>query len=107
MPHLEFITKILTLWFKEGYSEGELTIEPEWYVLWEPSELEEINQDYKIDQYAPGFTSFGGNGGGELFVINENKEVFYLPTIGMNAESTIKIAGSLEEFKSYIIREDF
>ena len=77
-------------------------MEPEWYVLWRPEEIEEFNRDYQLSQYAPGFLTFGGNGGGELLVVNEIGEVFYMPTIGMAPDAAIKIASSLQEFKGYM-----
>ena len=99
---MDEIKTILENWLQEGYSEGELSVEPEWYVLWKPQELEEINQDYELAQYAPGFISFGGNGGGELLVLNSSKEVFYIPSIGMDPDSAIKISDNLDEFKTYM-----
>lgn len=73
---IEAIKQVLRSWLEEGYLEGELSVEPEWYVLWQPEELEEFNRDYQIAEYAPGFLTFGGNGGGELLVVNEAEEVF-------------------------------
>ncbi|MBR7801520.1 SMI1/KNR4 family protein [Undibacterium fentianense] len=100
--NIELIKQILYSWIDEGFLEGELSVEPEWYVLWPPSELEELNRDYQLSEYAPGLMAFGGNGGGELLVLNEFGEVFYLPTIGMAPEEAIKIAGNLNEFKAYM-----
>jgi len=99
---IEAIKQVLKSWLEEGYLEGELSVEPEWYVLWQPEELEELNRDYQIAEYAPGFLTFGGNGGGELLVVNEAEEVFCMPCIGMAPESAIKIANSLQEFKGYM-----
>jgi len=96
---MEELKELLESWFQEGYSEGELSVEPEWYVLWRPEEVEEINRDYELAKYAPGFISFGGNGGGELLVTNSAQEVFYMPCIGMEPDSAIKISGSIHEFK--------
>ncbi|MGR2740926.1 hypothetical protein ACUY1T_20970 [Billgrantia sp. Q4P2] len=99
---MDEIRRTLKLWLAEGYSEGELSVEPEWYVLWRPDEIDEINRDYELEECAPGFITFGGNGGGELLVVNNEGAVFYLPAIGMAPEAAIKIAGSLQEFKSYM-----
>jgi len=96
------LAKVVSKWNEEGYIEGELLIEPEWYVLWEPDDLDEINNDYQLSKYAPEFTTFGGNGGGELLVVNAVGEVFYLPEIGMSPEVAIKIASSLCKFKEFM-----
>ncbi len=99
---IEAIKQVLRSWLEEGYLEGELSVEPEWYVLWQPEELEEFNRDYQIAEYAPGFLTFGGNGGDELLVVNESEEVFYIPSIVMASDTAIKIANSLQEFKGYM-----
>ncbi|WP_257326052.1 SMI1/KNR4 family protein [Pseudoalteromonas rhizosphaerae] len=100
--NIQSIKAVLRSWIDEGFIEGELSVEPEWYVLWRPEEIEEFNRDYQLSQYAPGFLTFGGNGGGELLVVNEIGEVFYMPTIGMAPDAAIKIASSLQEFKGYM-----
>lgn len=99
---IEEIKQTLQSWIDEGFIEGELSVEPEWYVLWRPEEIEEFNRDYQLSEYAPGFLTFGGNGGGELLVVNSSGQVFYMPKIGMAPEAAIKIAGSLQEFKGYM-----
>ena len=100
--NIEVVKQTLKSWIDEGYIEGELSVDPEWYVLWRPEELEEINRDYELQEYAPDFISFGGNGGGELLVVNDQGEVFYIPAIGMSPDTAIKIAASLQEFKGYM-----
>ncbi|EJB8584231.1 SMI1/KNR4 family protein [Vibrio parahaemolyticus] len=102
MSKLDELKKVLAEWISEGYIEGDLLVEPEWYVLWQPEELEEINEDYQLEEYAPGFVTFGGNGGGELLVINDVGEVFFIPAIGMSSDTAIKIASSLSHFKGFM-----
>ncbi|MDO8846220.1 SMI1/KNR4 family protein [Methylicorpusculum sp.] len=100
--NIEKLKKILQSWIDEGFVEGELLVEPEWYVLWRPEEIEEFNRDYQLSEYAPGYLTFGGNGGGELLVVNVQGEVFYIPAIGMAPDTAIKIANNLEEFKGFM-----
>ncbi|MBZ9613766.1 hypothetical protein [Rheinheimera maricola] len=100
--NIDTIKQTIQFWIDEGYIEGELSVEPEWYILWRPEELEEFNGDYQLPEYAPGFVTFGGNGGSELLVVNEIGEVFYMPAIGMAPDTAIKIASTLEEFKGYM-----
>jgi len=90
---------ILSEWLSEGYQEGELSVDPSWYILWRPEELDELNKDYELEEYAPGFVTFGGNGGGELLVVNSTGSVFYMPAIGMEPDAAIPISSSLSEFK--------
>ena len=98
--NIEDLKKILRLWIEDGFVEGELSVEPEYYILWRPEELEEFNRDCQLSEYAPGFITFGGNGGGELFVVNESGEVFYIPAIGMAPDTAIKISDNLQQFRS-------
>ena len=100
--NIEAIKQQLKYWFDEGFVEGELAVEPEWYVLWRPEEVEEFNRNYQLSEFAPGFVTFGGNGGGELLVVNEQGEVFCMPAIGMAPDTAIKIASSLQEFNGYM-----
>lgn len=100
--NIDVIKQTLKSWLDEGLYEGELTVAPEWYILWLPEELEEFNRDYQLEEYAPGFFTFGGNGGGELLVVNESGEVFYMPCIGMAPDTAKKTANSLQEFKGYM-----
>ncbi|MBC3882843.1 hypothetical protein H8K35_14975 [Undibacterium sp. LX40W] len=99
--HIEALKEILCSWIEEGFLEGELSVDPGWYVLWLPVELEELNQGYQLSEFAPGFIAFGGNGG-ELLALNQVGEVFYLPAIGMEPDDAIKIAGDLLEFKGFM-----
>ena len=98
----DMIKQVLKSWIDEGFLEGELSVQPEWYVLWRPEELEDFNRDYQLAESAPGFLTFGGNGGGELLVINESGEVFSMPCIGVESGSATKIASTLQEFKCYM-----
>jgi hypothetical protein len=88
----------------DGFIEGELSIDPLWYIIWEPENIKEYNKDYELAEYAPGFVAFGSNGGGELLVVDEKGAVFTLPAIGMEPEVAIKIAESIEDLKQYMER---
>ena len=37
---IEEIKQSLQSWIREGFIDGKLSTEPEWYVLWHPEELE-------------------------------------------------------------------
>jgi hypothetical protein len=88
----------------EGYTEGELSIDPLWYVIWEPENLDKYNKDYELAEYAPGFVAFGSNGGGELLVVDAEGAVFVLPAIGMKPKYANKIAESIEDLKKHMER---
>ena len=86
----------------EGYIEGELSIDPLWYIIWEPDNIAEYNDDYELSKYAPGFTAFGSNGGNELLVIDNTGLVYTIPAIGMEPQYADKIADSISDLKQYM-----
>ena len=100
--NIEDLVDVVTAWRAEGYLGGELDVDPQWYELWLPEKIGPFTEEYEIPKYAPGYLTFGGNGGGELLVVNKSGEVFYMPSIGMSKDTAIKIASSLDEFKGYM-----
>ncbi len=88
--------------FEEGFTEGELTVDPLWYVLWKPEKLDEFNSDYEVSAFAPEFTAFGTNGAGELLAVDSAGKVYMIPAIGMSSDYARLIAESIAEFKTYM-----
>ena len=79
----------------EGFTrEGDT---PGCVVLWSLDQLDEFNLDYAVEELAPGYIGFGGNGGGELLAFDISGAVFMLPMIGLAADVAIKVAGSFTE----------
>ncbi|MDH5654232.1 MAG: hypothetical protein OEZ39_20445 [Gammaproteobacteria bacterium] len=87
---------------EEGFVEGELSIDPLWYIIWEPENLEEYNKDYKLAEYLPGYIAFGSNGGNELLVVDGSGTVYTVPAIGMELRYANKIAESISDLKQYM-----
>jgi hypothetical protein len=87
---------------EEGYIEGELSIDPLWYIIWEPENLVKYNHEYEVPVYSPGFTAFGENGSNELLVIDEAGVVYAIPAIGMEPKYANKLADSIGEFKEFM-----
>ena len=86
----------------EGFIEGELSIDPFWYVIWEPENIDTFNTEYEVKKYAPGFTAFGSNGGNELLVVNDSGMVFTIPAIGMEPQYAEKIAENISDLRRYM-----
>lgn len=87
---------------EEGYIEGELKVDPFWYIIWKPEEIDECNANYQFSEYAPGYTGFGDSGSNELLAVNDNGEVFIIPAIGMESRYSEKIASSIDELKQHM-----
>lgn len=83
-------------------AEGELGVEPGWFVVWSAEEALSATDEYEIPRYLPGYFCFGGNGGGELFVVpiiasNNRQPAYMVPAIGMATRYLTEIAASFDE----------
>lgn len=88
----------------EGPNEGGLSVEPGWFQLWSPAEVEQLNRDYHVQEFVPEFVGFGSNGGGELLAFDAAGRVFMLPFVGMSTRDARQVAGSWAEFVERIER---
>ncbi len=86
----------------EGYNEGELEVDPLWYIIWKPEEIDQFNEEYQFLEYAPEFTGFGDSESNELLAVNSLGQVFTIPAIGMEPKCAEKIAESIDELKQYM-----
>ena len=88
-----------------GPKEGGLSVDPGWFQLWPPSEIEHWNQAYQVEEFAPGFLGFGSSGGGELLAFDAEGRVVMIPMVGMSADEARPVAGSWSEFVKKIERD--
>ncbi|HEU6450555.1 MAG TPA: SMI1/KNR4 family protein [Gemmatimonadaceae bacterium] len=76
--------------------EGELGVEPGWFALWRAEEVAEMNAEYQVPEFLPGFVGFGSNGGGEMLAFGATPErlgrVYAVPFIPMEAEEALELA---------------
>jgi hypothetical protein len=85
-----------------GLREGPLTLDPGWYQLWPLAEVAQLNMDYQIERWAPGFLAFGSSGGGEILVFDASHRIFIIPAIGMSPGLARLVANSWSEFENSI-----
>lgn len=83
--------------FQGFTSDGEM---PCYVSLWELSDIPGCNSDIQIQEFAPGFLAFGGDGGGEILAFDALGAVYMLPLIGMEPGVAIKLADSFTELTS-------
>ena len=88
----------------DGPKEGGLTVDPGWFQLWPPAEVEQMNRDYHVPESAPGFLGFGSSGGGELLAFDASGRVVMIPFITMSPEDALPVASSWNEFIERIER---
>ncbi len=81
-----------------GPKEGGLAIEPGWFQLWPPDEVNKLNRDYQVEEFAPGFLGFGSSGGGEMLAFDADGRIVMIPFVGMSADDARPVAGSWTAF---------
>jgi hypothetical protein len=72
-------------------------------ILWRLEELLELNESYRIYEFARGLFLFGSNGGGEAFAFDmrsDQKLIVSMPYIGMAIDSVHPICDDFEVFLS-------
>lgn len=67
--------------FMRKHNGGEGDIGETWFILFPLEELQEINDDYEIEEFLPGHIIIGSNGGGELYGIDEDGNYFNVPAL--------------------------
>lgn len=81
----------------DGPKEGGLSVQPLWFQLWPAGQVEQLNREYRVAEFAPGFLGFGSNGSGELLAFDATGRVFMIPLVGMSAEDARPVADSWSE----------
>jgi len=82
---------------------GEGFVGEAYAMLWRCEDLIEYNQNYQVEELAPGFFLIGSNGGGEAYAFNlsSGSPVLYeLPFIGMESQYANTAADSFGLFLS-------
>lgn len=67
--------------FMKKHNGGEGDIGEAWLVLYSLEELQEINDDYEIEQFLPDHIIIGSDGGGELYGIDGKGNYFNVPVL--------------------------
>jgi hypothetical protein len=87
-----------------GLKEGSLSVEPGWFQLWAPAEIEQLNRAYQVPEFAPGFLGFASSGGGEMLAFDAKGRIVMIPFIGMSPRYARPVADSWSEFVEKIKR---
>ncbi|WFC40544.1 SMI1/KNR4 family protein [Pseudoxanthomonas sp. SE1] len=76
----------------EGFTVGDDM--PGYVALWPLAEISGNNADIVIQEHAPGYLAFAGNGGGEVLAFDATGAVYMLPLIGMEPRYAVRVANS-------------
>jgi hypothetical protein len=82
----------------DGPKEGGLSVDPGWFQLWSPDEVQRWNREYRVHEFAPGFLGFGSSGGGEMLAFDAGSRVVMIPMVGMSPDEARPVANSWREF---------
>ena len=87
---------------------GEGLVGPNAYViLWQLSELAELNNAYQVEEYAPGLLIFGSNGGGDAYAFDtlaSGMPIVSVPFVGMERSLVRTLAPSFNDFLTVLSR---
>ncbi|RCS56437.1 SMI1/KNR4 family protein [Parvibium lacunae] len=89
--------------FLEKANGGEGFIGENYLILWTAEELAQFNNEYEVQDYAPGLVLFGSDGGGEGYAFDARTTpapIVQVPFIGMDLMYARQMAGSFSEFVS-------
>lgn len=67
--------------FMKKHNGGEGDIGETWLIFYPMEELQQLNDDYEIEQFLPEHIIIGSNGGSELYGIDNKGNYFNVPVI--------------------------
>ncbi|PTS99127.1 cell wall assembly protein [Pedobacter sp. HMWF019] len=78
---------------------AEIRTEDHYVLLWPIPEIIQLNEDYGVEEYAPGFFLFGSDGGGTAYAIEKATGfIFELPFIAMSKDEAIFKSKNFTDF---------
>lgn len=95
--------------FMARYNGGEGFFGKQYLILWRAEELAPFNQDYQVDEYAPGILLFASSGGGEAFGFDLRSDILpivQVPFVGMHLEQAKVVARNFIELLEKVSRSD-
>ena len=72
--------------------------ENSYLILWEKSDIEELNDDYEVNEFLTNSILIGSDGGDIAYGINEEGKFFLVPFIGMDDDEVEILGNNFEEF---------
>lgn len=72
--------------------------ENSYLILWEKSDIEELNDDYEVNEFLTNSIFIGSDGGDIAYGINEEGKFFSVPFIGMDDDEVELMGNNFEEF---------
>lgn len=89
--------------FMHEHNGGEGDIGENYLVLFPLEELAAVNDNYDTENTMPGCVIIGGDGGGELYGVDENGRYFNIPAPDMGAEKASYLGDKFEDLVRNIV----
>ena len=72
--------------------------ENSYLLLWGKSDIEELNDDYEVNEFLTNSVLIGSDGGDTAYGINEEGKFFSVPFVGMDDDEVEIMGNDFEEF---------
>lgn len=87
------------LMFMKEHNGGEGSVgESAYLMLYRLEELQEINDDYNVEEFLPEHCFIGSSGGGESYGVDKDGNFFAVPDIPMSLEEKIILGNTFFDF---------
>ena len=107
--NLKFLLPVDYLQFLEQMNGGEGFVGNNYLRAWPVEELIQDNNEYHVEEFAPGLFLFGSSGGGEAFAFDARSTppvIVAVPFIVLNLEDAIVIAPTFTAFLQHLYRSE-
>lgn len=94
--------KIFEGYIKQTISGEGMVGENSYLILWEKSEIEELNDGYETQEFLSNILLIGSDGGDTAYGIAVNGRYIEVPFIGMKDEEVMIIADNFDSFIKYV-----
>jgi hypothetical protein len=76
--------------------------------VWNPEEIREANVNYRVEEFAPGFTIFASDGGNTAYAFERSSgNIYTFPFIGMTMdEPAVFLSPTFEGFLTWLMVQD-
>lgn len=70
-----------------------------WFQLWPIADVQSLNEQYHVPEFAPELLAFGSNGGGEMLAFDSKDQIISVPFIDMEMRYARIVAFTWREFE--------
>ena len=94
--------KVFYKFFEQTISGEGMVGENNYLMLWNKDDIEELNNDYEVQEFLTDIILIGSDGGDMAYGINVDGKYIEVPFIGMDDDEVIITAENFDEFIDYV-----